>query len=1130
MHTLAGVHIFAWRYIMIEFITGASGTGKTTEMFRRIRSAAELGTEQCILVPEQYSYEFDKNLYGFLGPKQFNELFSLSFSSLARQLFQLYGDPDRKGEYADDMARMILVYQAIEAAAKKPEMLRYFRRISSQPGFAEEMLKLISDMKRAGITPDMLSDHAELLDSRLRDKTADIASVYSEYLRLMEEYGFKDSYENIRFAAKIANMHGYFRGRRVYLDEFESFTGDQLEMLGVIFSSAENVVITLRTDDVSAGEFTLFETVNSTFRRLVGLCRELHLQYKVTHLTETHRFASTDLCYLSENVMRSRQPDAKKAPHAQNIRIFEARDVYSEIEYICAEIKRLVASTEGLRYRDIAIISNDITGYADLLRAAFTRYEIPYFLSIERPVSHTAVMAFFISLLDLLPARKLRSEQVFRLLKCGILDIELTDVSLLENYCYKWSVDGDVWLSEFTAEDEQLANLEAIRKQVIEPIAKLKKQLSRKQSAASICRKLYDYLTVCEAERNLAVIMGRLIRNDRDCEAGELKRLWKCLMDILDSIVSTLGDEEVSFSRLADIMRSLIARITYSVPPQTLDAVIAASSRTARLNSPKVIFAAGSTEGDFPNQVTLGGLFSGSDRQKLSDRGIEIARPLSDLRASERLIVYKSLSTASEKLYLTYPLSDLSGQAKYPSQVIDQISKMFPDTLLLTENDLTPEHYAVTYHAAYYHYMQNRADNSPVIASIREVLLADPVYRSRMISVLDRTASRTERTIASETMRKLKSFEPLSLSPTQLETYNNCHFMHFCRNFLRLQIPEKMELDVRVTGEMTHNCFYSLLSSRKKSDFIKLTVDELQSEIRSEAERYKTEKLAGDFAKTPRFKLLFNKLEERLTQVFVHTQQALMQSDFVPVRFEYDMRGDKSLRLPFGDGMELRFGGIADRIDTCELGGGKYLRVIDYKSSDKSIDAFSLAGGLNLQMLLYIFAATEKGSEFEGYSPAGVLYTPIQLDELKADEAKSDTFNQAAVDSELRTSGLVIDDMNVANAMEHDLKGRFIPAKKTANNVFDSHSSVIPAANMGRLRENVYSSLTEAAESMLSGKIEAVPLKNGKKVPCKYCDYADICGNRDGAVNRLPDAEKLAEAEDILGKNKKGGSEDALDK
>ena len=1114
---------------MIEFITGASGTGKTTEMFGRIRSAAIEGKEQCILVPEQYSHEFDKNLYGFLGAKLFNELFSLSFSSLARQLFQLYGEPDRKGEYADDMARMILVYQAIEAAAKKPEMLRYFRHSSSQPGFAEEMLKLISDMKRAGITPDMLTGHAELLDSRLRDKTVDVASVYSEYVRLMEAYGFKDSYENIRFAARTANLQQYFKGRHVYLDEFESFNGDQLEMLEVIFSSAENVVITLRTDDVSAGEFTLFETVNSTFRRLVGLCRELHLEYKVTRLTESHRFAFPDLRYLSENVLRNRPLDAGKAPKAQNIRIFEARDMYSEIEYICAEIKRIVASDSSVRYRDIAIISNDITGYADLLRAAFTRYEIPYFLSIERSVSHTAVMAFFISLLDLLTAKKVRSEQVFRLLKCGILDIALTDVSLLENYCYKWSIDGDVWLAEFTAEDAQLVKLEALRKQVIEPIVKLKKQLSHRQSASGICRKLYSYLCDCEAERSLAALMGRLIRNDRDYEAAELKRLWKCLMDILDSIASTLGDEEVYFSRIADIMRSLIARITYSVPPQTLDAVTAASSRTARLNSPKVIFAAGSNEGDFPNQVTLGGLFSGSDRQKLSDNGIEIARPLSDLIASERLIVYKALSTASHRLYLTYPLSDIAGQAKYPSQVIDQITKMFPDKLLLTESDLTPEHYAVTYHAAYYHYMQNRSDNTPVIAAIEKVLLEDPVYRSRIISVLDRSASRTAKAIDTGIMQKLKCFEPLTLSPTALEKYNSCHFMHFCSSFLRLQMPEKIELDARITGELTHNCFRSLLGSRRKNDFINLSVEELQNEIRSEAERYKNERLAGDFAKTPRFELMFNKLEERLTEVFVHTQHALMASDFVPVEFEYDMNGDNALRLPFAKGKELRFGGIADRIDTCEVNGRKYLRVIDYKSSEKSINEFTLAGGLNLQMLLYIFAATETGSKFDGYSPAGVLYTPIQIDELKAEEAKDDTFNQAAVDSELRTKGIIIDDMSVAEAMEHDLKGRFIPAKKTTKDVFDSRSSVMPAANMSRLRKNVYSSLVNAAESMLSGSIEAVPLKNGKKLPCTYCDYSDICGNPDGAVSRQPDAEKLAEAADILGKGTKGGNDNGVD-
>ncbi len=1107
---------------MIEFIIGSSGTGKTTAMFRRIRSASEKGKEQLILVPEQYSHEFDKNLYGFLGAKMFNELQSLTFSSLARQLFQVYGEADRKGEYADDMARLILICQAVDEASKKPEMLRCFCRTASQPGFAEEMLSLIDDMRRAGITPDMLSLRTELFDSRLRDKASDISSIYSEYLRLMEYYGFKDRCENIRFAARTANLNGYFKGRYICLDEFESFTGDQLEMLRVIFSSAEDVIITLRTDDVSAGEFTLFETVNTTFRCLVALCRELDLGYKITRCENGYRFRNPDLLYLSENVMRNRSLEAEKAPEARNIKIFEAHDMYSEIEYICAEIKRLVASDEGFRYRDIAIISNDITAYADLLRAAFIRYEIPYFISTGRSVSHTAMMAFFISLLDLLTARELRSEQIFRLLKCGILDIELTDVSLLENYCYRWSVEGDTWLSEFYADDPELKKLESLRNKVISPIIKLKKELSGKQSASGICMKLYSYLCECEAERNLASLMGSLIRNDRDNEAAELKRLWKCLMDILDSVASTLGDEEIHFSRLAEILRSMIARITYSVPPQTLDSIIAASSRTARLNSPKIIFAAGSTEGDFPNQVTISGLLTDNERQKLSDKGVSIARPLSDLIASERLIVYKSLSSASDKLYLTYPLSDLSGQAKYPSRIIDQIQKMYPNDILITEDMLTPEHYAVTYNAAYYHYMQTRTENTSVTASLGRVLLDDPVYNSRIISVLNRSGNRKEHTISSDIMRKLKSFEPLLISPTSLENYNLCHFMHFCKDFLRLRMPEKMELDYRITGELTHKCFCSLLERRSKSEFLKLGYEQITKEIKAEAEKYTAEKLAGDFAKTPRFELMLNKLEERLTDVFVHTQHSLMASDFVPVKFEYDMRGSKALRLPFGDGYELKFGGIADRIDTCSIDGKNYLCVIDYKRKSKKINEYYLSSGLNLQMLLYMFAVTEKGSEFEDYTPAGALYTFTQVNELESDDSKINSYNQSAVDKALRKSGIILNDYTVANALEHDIMGRFIPAKTTANGVFTSYSSVIPSENIDLLRKNVYNSLVSAAESMLNGQIDAIPLKIDGKVRCGYCEINHICGNHDGYVYREPDPEKLAEAAAILDNTEKG--------
>ena len=166
-----------------------------------------------VLVPEQYSTEFDKKLYKHIGAKDFNSLLSLSFSSLARQLFQMYGETHRKGEYADDMARLIMTYQAVKEAKNSPDQLLFFRKGASQAGFAEDMLKLIGDMKKSGISPQKLMEKADLFEKKLHDKVKDTANIYYEYEFLMEQYGFKDHLENIREAAKTANLHRFFKGK-----------------------------------------------------------------------------------------------------------------------------------------------------------------------------------------------------------------------------------------------------------------------------------------------------------------------------------------------------------------------------------------------------------------------------------------------------------------------------------------------------------------------------------------------------------------------------------------------------------------------------------------------------------------------------------------------------------------------------------------------------------------------------------------------------------------------------------------------------------------------------------------------------------------------------------------------------
>lgn len=1117
---------------MIEFITGASGTGKTRLMFEKIKQFCSDNKEVCVLVPEQYSNDFDKKLYSFVGAAYFNNLLSLSFNSLARHLFQLYGDPNRNGEYAEDIAKMIIVSQAVAAAKSKPESLNFFNKRSSQNGFTDEVLKLITDMKHSGITSGDLFKISGSKKDKFHNKTGDIAAIYCEYERIMEEYGFKDDFDNIREASEIAALNGFFKGKCVFLDEFESFNADQIDMIKVIFSSASNVVITLRTDNVNAGDFTLFETVNNTYRQLVSICRDMNCKYNPVpmHLCTNRRFKSPDLEYLSEKVMRNLPCDKNNAPDVQNLRIFEARDMYIETEYVCAEIKKLIHSDSSLKYNDIAVISNNIEEYADILQAAFERYDIPFFLSIERSVNHTAIIVFFTSLIELLISKKFHSEQIFRLLRCGILDESVTDVSLLENFCYKWGIDGDIWNSSFNINDDNIEIIEGIRERTMLPIIALKKKIRKNISVIECCSLIYNYLIECGAERAVSVIMNSLIKSNRDHDAAELKRIWSYLMNMLDGIADTIGEKIMPFSELAALMRSIISRINYSVPPQTLDSVMTASARTARLNEPRVVFVIGAAEGDFPNNVNLHGLFSESEKDKLSrDYGIKISRPISDLAASERLIVYKSLSTASDMLYITYPRADLGGEAKYPAAVIAQIRLMFRDDkcddsnipdfyqedrsrLFITDSMITPDFYAVTMKAAYYHYMQDRAEMTPAIAAIEKILLSDEIYRQKVTAVLSKSMSKSEYRVRTEIMEKFRNFKYFVISATDIEDYNSCHFKYFCKSFLNLKVPEQIDINELISGSLAHDCFRHIIG-KGKSYFIGLSDEELCQEVHRQAGVYRDAELGGDFAKTPRFELFYNKLKDELTRVFIHTRNSLMASDFVPIDFEARFSDKKSIKLGFGNGNTVAFRGAIDRVDFFEKNGKKYIRIIDYKSSQKKIDVESLANGVRIQMLLYLFVSTEKNGIYSGYVPSGVLYTPVRLDYQTEEDSKGSGYDSNNFNKALKSYGLILDNDDVLEATEHG-RSKFVDSK-----------SIISEENMERLRNFLYSNITEIAELIHEGDVEANPLESA----CTYCGFSHICGKSGKKSKRKADGAKKDEVSEILGKSKKGGRNNGSD-
>lgn len=1089
---------------MVKFITGQSGSGKSTRLAEYIDKLSDEGKNLCIIVPEQFSYEFDKNLYKKLGAVKFNKIFSLTFTGLSRQLFQLYGDNNRKGVYADDLSKIVIMEEALFNLSKTPDGIYEFRKQTKRHGFIEQILKIITNFKRAAITPYQFQEKTAFLSGKFKRKADDISNIYFEYEKLLKEKGYKDNLTDISEAAKIASLHEYFKGKTVFIDEFDSFTGEQYEFIKVIIQHADDLYITLRTDDVNAGEFTLFEAVNKTYRKITAICNETKTEYSNEICNGLYRFNSSDLAHLSLNILRNKISTDKLK--SDNIRLFESRDPYVECEYVCSTIKRLLYNDKKLKYSDIAIISNKTKEYAGILESTFERYEIPYFISLEKSVSHTAIMVMLSVLIEIITAKKYSSEHIFRLLKCELTDISLLEISILEDYCYKYSIDGDKWKKAFVSDDKNTPIAEEIRSKIIKKLDSLKRKCNN-ADIRTICTELYNFIINVGADKRISHIMGELINENKDYLAAEQKRIWSFFIQIIETLTDTIGDKSIPLKEFGILFKTLLSQIKFSIPPQTIDSLTVAPAQTARLNSPKIVFIMGVNEGDFPNIINTHDLLSEDEKQKLADMGMEISRPTIDLISDEKLIVYKSLSIASDKLYLTYPLSDLSGNSQYPAMIIQSIKELLENSndILLTEEKIPQHYYAVTFQSAFYHFMQWQKQNNTSIMSIKKILEDNSEYRNKIEFIYQQYNYKGNYNIPDKTLlEELKSFTPLKLSSTKLELYNSCHFKYFCNEILKLSEREKVELNPIYIGNIIHNCFYKLLSRRTKNEFISMNYEKLSEEIIFHNEEFKQNNMSGDFEQTPRFDMNYKKLTQQIIKVATHMQEELMQSDFAPVKFEYGIgKSSNSLTLSFAGDKTLKFNGIVDRIDTCSINDDKYIRIIDYKSKIKNINPLNINNGINMQMLLYLFALTDNGMDYYDYKTAGVLYSPVKILMPDLENAPSDKPNITQINSSLKMDGLLLDSFEVLDAMENGLGGKYIPPKYVkTKNAISNKSNCIPIDSFEKLRNFTYKKLIQTGELIYNGDFAVNPLNNKQYKSCDFCSYLNICGNTNMVISR----------------------------
>ena len=102
--------------------------------------------------------------------------------------------------------------------------------------------------------------------------------------------------------------------------------------------------------------------------------------------------------------------------------MFLANNQYSEIEHIATQIVKLVRNEE-YRYKDISVITKNLSIYSSLIKVIFSNYNIPVFIDEKRELSENIIVKFLISVLEICN-KNWSYESVFNYLKTGFVNIE----------------------------------------------------------------------------------------------------------------------------------------------------------------------------------------------------------------------------------------------------------------------------------------------------------------------------------------------------------------------------------------------------------------------------------------------------------------------------------------------------------------------------------------------------------------------------------------------------------------------------------------------------------------------------------------------------------------------------------
>lgn len=1157
----------------LKFILGQAGYGKTWQCFNEITTRLAQspdGQPLIFIVPEQATYEVEQALAAACPERGFMRAHVLGFRRLAHRVLNETGGAVRP--HISELGKRMVFSRLL---MENKSQFKLLGRAASEKSFAATVEGLVKEFKSYGVGPDMLStlaDQEACQDNQaLAGKMHDLALLYQGFEDFLAgRYIDPEDYLNL-LAEKIPES-ALLQQAEVWVDGFTFFTPQEYAVLAAILGTAQAVTVTLCLDqadnELHAREEALFHRQWETYHKLRKLAAGLQAEVAQQELTVSQRFAKPGLAAIEQQFFGRLRP-AAAAKTDNSLTIAEAANRRTEAEAIARELIRL-SREEGLRWRDMAILLRDTDSYAELMATVLADYDIPYFSDNNRPAVHHPLAELVRSALDVV-LEKWSYEPVFRCLKTDLFPVTRDQVDLLENYCLEFGIRGSRWTNlepwafrrrysldedeqageELSiAERRQLWRINAIRRrstsELVSLAGKLQPAVREGQTPAVLAQAVYEFLLALKVPDTLeAWATAAEAAGDLE-QAREHQQLWPKLIELLDQLVDTFGEQPLTLAEFAAVLSEGLEATKLSLIPPSLDYVtIAALERTRRLKI-KAAFVPGVSDGVLPRRRREEGLLNDSERAILKEMGVELGGgAVADVFA-EQFLVYTALTRASRRLWVSYPLADAEGKALAPSSVVrrlKEITGVKPVALPVEPPPGREAEYlarparALASLAGALRLYRESGSISPAWWDVYNWTLAQAAWREPLRVTLAGLFHHNQ-------LSPLKAGLPGRLymrngvlrgSVTRFEAFRACPFKHFAQYGLGLKERSVYQLEAPDLGQFLHavlkNFGDKLTAAGQGWDEVTPSqISELCGSIVTElAPKLQNEILLS----SKQHEHLVTRLTRRAVRAVSRLAAWAQVSKFKPLTFEQAFGRGPDALPPFTLSLaagELEIAGQIDRLDMGEYNGQKYILVIDYKSGGAWLTLTEVYYGLKLQLLTYLLVAVNAQAGPEACVPAGVLYYFLKNPVISGAGLKTPEQIEKDINARLKMPGWLLADPDIASLLEETLSGwsEFFKIGMGKNGFYESCSDKLKTAEeFAMLLAHVQEELKAVAEAILAGETAIKPYRLDKATPCGYCAFLPVCQfDRNLPENDYLTLPKLAD-EDIMNKlrQRKGGGE-----